>query len=345
MKKIEELVADPSFNNWVKNNNKKDKKFWDAWILQHPEQKETIELATALILGIKFNKAEGLSNQEIKSRFAKLNQKLEEEQKSKTVPFFSWSTLSRVAAVFIGVAVLGFVLWNYSLSGHEKTHTTDFGEITNITLPDGSEVTLNSNSKLTISKGWQSGKTREVWLQGEAFFKVDKLLKTHETHDNIENTSFVKFIVHTPQVNVEVIGTQFNVHNRRGATQVALSSGRIELSKTIPSDTTKMIMIPGELVKISSKSKTFNKRKINTETYTSWTQHKLVFNNTSLNDIALILEDNYGLEVNIKDNSLKGRKLTGEISVKNADDLINALSKSLNIHITRKNNKLVIDNN
>ncbi len=338
MKKVEELVSDVTFQNWVNRNNSKDKKFWDDWLLQHPEQAKEVEIASSLILGLSFKKTKDLSTQEIKIRFEQLNKRIKEDE-LQTNSYFKWSLWYRVAAVFIGIVVLGFILWQYNSNPYNSTYETDFGKIANITLPDGSEVMLNANSKLKISKGWAKGKTREVWLQGEAFFKVNKQLNLQT---NKKEAGFVKFMVHTSELTIEVIGTQFNVHNRRGETQVALSTGKIKLSKTGSTDTTNMLMVPGELVKLSKKSQHFNKQEIDVKAYTSWTENKLVFDNTPLSDIVHVFEDNYGLTVHIKERDLNARKLTGEISVDSAEDLIKALEKSLNITITRINNELVI---
>src|SRR5690606_15777064 len=95
--------------------------------------------------------------------------------------------------------------------------TTGYGETRKINLPDGSLVVLNANSELKYESNWQQAPMREVWLQGEAFFEV------------VKTTEEKQFIVHTGSLDVEVLGTQFNVHNRHQKVQVVLSSGKVKL--------------------------------------------------------------------------------------------------------------------
>ncbi|MFX8848460.1 FecR domain-containing protein, partial [Acinetobacter baumannii] len=74
------------------------------------------------------------------------------------------------AAVFI-LAIAGIYYFKYS-NGDQNIQTT-YGQITEKILPDGSSVLLNANSSIRTSS-FHSGNTREVWLQGEAYFKVHK---------------------------------------------------------------------------------------------------------------------------------------------------------------------------
>lgn len=144
--------------------------------------------------------------------------------------------LLRVAAVFLAVAIVGGLLF-LSLHEHENPICicTAYGKTERITLPDQSVVLLNANSVLSYNDKWTDNKTREVWLAGEAYFEVKK----SDARGN------AKFVVHTDQLSVEVLGTEFNVNNRRGKTQVVLNAGKVRLT----SDTTlekEIIMAPGE---------------------------------------------------------------------------------------------------
>jgi ferric-dicitrate binding protein FerR (iron transport regulator) len=130
----------------------------------------------------------------------------------------------------------GLGVWSYLRAG-ENAHTTHYGETARIKLPDGSMVVLNAHSTLTYND-WSEGQTREVWLNGEAFFEVQK------KHDA---TGRVKFVVHTGDLNVEVLGTRFNVSNRGLRTQIVLEEGKVRLR--YEQETEKVIdMQPGELV-------------------------------------------------------------------------------------------------
>lgn len=108
-------------------------------------------------------------------------------------------------------------------------------------LPDHSRVTLNANSRVTYYEETHPQPVREVFLEGEAFFSV-----VHQ-----ERASPVPFIVRTPDLTVQVLGTEFNVNTRRGRTQVVLDDGQIELQ--LPSEQ-KAAMKPGDLVEYEAQS-------------------------------------------------------------------------------------------
>lgn len=85
-------------------------------------------------------------------------------------------------------------------------YATQYGEQRVVELPDHSVVSLNANSTLRFRNDWSQANTlREVWLDGEAFFSVQK-------QEGAAGPA--KFIVHTNDLDVEVLGTRFNVSNR-----------------------------------------------------------------------------------------------------------------------------------
>jgi ferric-dicitrate binding protein FerR (iron transport regulator) len=105
----------------------------------------------------------------------------------------------------------------YTGGGQNPEFKTAYGEIKEQQLPDATEVTVNANSRIICSKGWQDGKDREVWMKGEAFFHVRKTpLKS-------------RFIVHTDHFAIIVTGTQFNAVNRGGRANVMLREGSVNL--------------------------------------------------------------------------------------------------------------------
>src|SRR5690606_18604809 len=94
---------------------------------------------------------------------------------------------------------------------------TDYGERKPYLLPDGSYVMLNGNSSLKFTD-WESDGIRQVWLDGEALFDV-----VHMSDDR-------PFIVRTAGgVDVNVLGTRFNVKMRKGTAEVLLQKGRVAL--------------------------------------------------------------------------------------------------------------------
>ena len=237
-----------------------------------------------------------------------------------------------MAAVFIGLIVCTGILLTHKKS-HTRTFVTDYGETKVIALPDHSQVKLNGNSKLVFSSEWENKELREVWLEGEAYFSVNPTVSEQ------------KFVVHTSdQLNVEVLGTEFNVSNRKGKTSVVLSSGKIELNVEKDKQTEKMLMEPGEMVEYEKSDPVLRKKEVDPHKYTSWTKDKLIFDNTSLEEIKFILETTYGLTVEVTDEALLEQKVYGSAPSNNIKLLLQGLAKSLDHNITYKNNHVKIEN-
>lgn len=204
---------------------------------------------------------------------------------------------------------------------------TNYGERRTVVLPDESSVVLNGNSKLRYSGNWSTDKPREVWIDGEGFFAVQHT-KNHQ-----------KFIVHTREgLNVEVLGTKFNVKTRENGSEVLLTEGKVKLNvvdKAAPS----VYLNPGELA--TMKENKLSKKVVKDETYTSWVNSKMVFNKMPLSELAQILRDTHGLTVKFEDEQLQTRKLSGEISSATTEDILLAIAETFNIKVTRTDDNTV----
>ena len=240
---------------------------------------------------------------------------------------------ARYAAVVTGVLLLAFAFWITS-----KTDTimekTAFGETKTVILPDGSTVILNGNSSLQYQTDFHLAEIREVWLDGEAFFSIAHLPENQ------------KFIVNTSDnFNVEVLGTTFNVLTREEKTKVVLNTGKIKLNIRPDENTEEhLLMNPGELVEFDNLSTTYIKRKVNPEAHSSWKSKKMIFENTSLSEILLLLEHTYGLEVEVADTSLLSQKVNGTIPTENVEVLLEGLTHVFSLKISRDNQKVIIEN-
>jgi ferric-dicitrate binding protein FerR (iron transport regulator) len=202
-------------------------------------------------------------------------------------------------------------------------------------LPDSSVVTLNGNSTLSYVSGWTASATREVWLAGEAFFEVRKIA----IDENIAEK--LKFVVHSANFDVEVLGTSFNVNDRGNHASVVLRTGKIRLQQA--DEKANIMMKPGDLVAFSKEKNDLVTKTVDPDLYTSWTKNKLVFERTPLPEIARLLEDNYGLEITLKDAHLRERIFTGTIPTMQVEVLLRILEESLQIHITKKGNQVMME--
>ncbi len=246
--------------------------------------------------------------------------------------------LSRMAAVFIGTLIVAAVGYLY-LREDTVRYQTEYGQLQVIMLPDSSRVTLNGNSTLSYRADWsnptdQTGAVREIWLEGEAFFEVTEIVLAAQQK--------AKFVVHTTQLDVEVVGTAFNVTNRRRATQVVLNSGKVKLHVPVEEQDSIITMQPGDLVAFSEAARALEQRVVQPEQYSSWKDRQLVFIDTPLRDIIALLEDTYGFRVVLEDPSIAEKKFNGTVSTEQISLLLKALSSTFNLTIQQEDDLITI---
>ena len=205
-----------------------------------------------------------------------------------------------------------------------KQYRTTFGEIKTLTLPDGSCVTLNADTRLRLSR-WQFGShTREVWLTGEAEFSVRHLRSNQP------------FLVHTPDsLTVQVLGTEFVVYSRERGSKVALTKGSVQLRSTRPGLTKPLTIKPGDVVTLSPKGRFTLRHEQPLAQQTAWKDHQFIFDNTPLTDIAYQVTEQFGVMVDIPDTTLANRRLGGTFRAQSAPELLNVVAQMLNAHVSQ----------
>ncbi|MGY8942754.1 MAG: FecR family protein [Flavobacteriales bacterium] len=321
---INDFLEDVSFKNWALQNNGTDINFWEFWIANNPEKNELVNKAKDLVLGVSFNK-DLVSKEKVAFEWKKLEAKIQKKTKAPKAPkakvrfFRKFSAAASVLLLFS----LGFYFLN---SNSKITHKTNYGEILNIKLQDGSNVTLNSNSRLSYYKN----ESRRVWLSGEAFFQVDKKVVTQ-----------AKFWVITKDLSVEVYGTSFNISTKKEKTAVFLEEGNIWLK--LKNGTDKK-MIPGNYISYSAEENKIleDKNIFNPIIKTSWKDGSLLFENLSLEKAMEKIEESYGYSIVFKDDNSKDILLTGAVPITNIDICIKAIEKSAGVLIIKKENRLII---
>jgi len=245
----------------------------------------------------------------------------------KSVKLRPWLWRAAAALVLLMVAT---GMWYWSTLRFTEVHT-GYGERISVILPDKSSVTLNGNSSLRYRNSWSDDQIREVWIDGEGFFAVQ-----HSAHHQ-------KFVVHaSDQLNVEVLGTKFNVKSREKKSEVMLTEGKVKLDmQNTTAKTGSVFLSPGELATLGSDHQ-LSKRTVKQKQYTSWLQYTLFFDRTTLRDVAGLLKDTYGLEVIFTETALQDRELSGEISSASINDILYAVAETFNLEVTREGNLVFI---
>jgi len=242
----------------------------------------------------------------------------------KNKPVFKWMLAASLSLLFL--SGIGFLYRDFIFY---KTYSSNYGEVKTFFLEDKSQVTLVAHSNLKIPRLFLSSLKREVWLDGEAFFSVSK------------QADHKKFIVHTGNLNVEVLGTKFNVTDRRGNTKVILKEGKIIVTSNKDGKIQPYLMSPGEIIEINSKGKHFNKKVIKPELLYNWQENKLVFDSIHLSDVLQTIEDYYGTKIILQDSTLNHQIYTGTLPNNDLEVIINMLSGIYGLEVERTENQII----
>jgi transmembrane sensor len=169
-------------------------------------------------------------------------------------------------------------------------------------LSDGSKVWLNSESRLRYPEYFKDN-SRMVSLMGEAYFDVRK-------------EDGKPFIVSASEVNIEVLGTTFNVSAYADEQEISttLVEGSVKVMEK--GAKTSHLLGPNERSVFSSVSKTFSVAETDTELYTSWIHGYLKFSSESLDQVIHKLVRSYGVEMKIGDLALREYKFSGKLDLK-----------------------------
>lgn len=217
------------------------------------------------------------------------------------------------ASVFMACCV---VLWFFRNDVWYQVYKTQYNETKRLELTDGSIVILNSNSSLQVPRFGFGKSTRRVLLNGEADFDI-----THTVDHQ-------KFIVKTNNtMDVVVLGTQFNVYARPRGVKVMLKTGKVQLQYREGVEEKRLTMTPGDLVTMDGDGHASLQKANNPNQFTAWKTHRFIFEKATLQEVCHLLEDNFGLLVQIPDSALAGLTISGEFTAKNGEELLKVLTE------------------
>jgi len=253
----------------------------------------------------------------------------------KRIPQFGnkmrWLSFARQVAAVLLVSTVLSVIINYFLDHHLDTTENvvcqeikaAFGTQTRLTLADGTAVWLNSGSTLQFPLSFGHMKNRRVDLTGEGYFEVTK-------------NAGQPFIVHTPQFQVKVLGTSFNVnaYEHEKHVEVALIEGKVELLQQVRGKVVPVMTLhPFEVADYDTEN---NRIALKTERdmdrYTAWREGKIVFFDDPVEKLVSRLENWYNVDIEIADSSLMAYHFTATFSQESLDQVLKYLSISTPIN-------------
>jgi transmembrane sensor len=205
-----------------------------------------------------------------------------------------------------------------------------YGKTSEVMLSDGTKVFLNAGSRLIYPESF-SGKTREVFLVGEAFFDV----KHDQNHP---------FIVQLSDLRVKVLGTRFNIsaYASDKVIETVLAEGKVNIEKNNAGIFDKALeMTPNHLASFDRTSKETSLTKVNTENYILWTAGILKFESTDLNHITKRLERFYNIRFEYNSSLLGGLRISGKMELKeDKDEICERIARTASVKIVKKGDNL-----
>jgi transmembrane sensor len=231
------------------------------------------------------------------------------------------------------------------------------GARTKLVLPDGTQVWLNSGSKLHYNNDFNT-RLREVNLEGEAFFDV------------VRDASH-PFIVHTSAINVKVLGTAFNVKSypRDKVIEATLLRGMIEITRKDDPSTPKVILKPNEKLIINKTQESIppsSPAAAHSDTLTegmsnisitpipmnipdsdkaeiSWMYNKLVFDGDSFEELAAKMERWYDIKITFKNDQLFKYRFKGVFNNETVKEALDALQLTAAFTYNIRDNIVVLN--
>ncbi len=313
---------DNYFQSWIFRPDENTNAFWQSWLLNNPEKAAEVEEAKDILNN--FALPQYTLSQDHASQLWRGIQSHETGNTTKGATHSITAVWYWAAAAMLAVSLTFF--W---MSEPDKfEYRTQFGETKTIILPDSSTVILNSNSRIVFDKNWGQLASREIWLEGEAYFSV------------VHKQDHQPFKVSTPDgIAVEVLGTTFNVYHRLVETKVVLNTGQITLSFPVDKKEKKILMKPGELVEY--KKNKYSKRVVDPNIYAAWTEKKIILNQTTLQEMIRMAKDNFGIEIEVESEKMMRQTVSGSMPIGDAESFVNQVARAFQLKVVHKNNKFL----
>lgn len=198
-----------------------------------------------------------------------------------------------------------------------------------VTLSDGSTVTMNSGSRMIFPSHFD-GKTRTVQLDGEAFFNVTK--------------DGTPFIVKSLDLDVEVLGTEFNLCNYKSdpIAGVALVNGSVKVSTS----SSEFVLQPNDHFMLDKRTHRISQTKTDTEQYTSWARGEYIFKGQTLESIFMRLSKWYDFDVVYEAPEIRTMRFTGSFLKDNdLPYLMNQITSVAKLKYHIEGNTITLSNN
>lgn len=308
--------------------NETEKSMVEKWLNQSVENRKLY--ADLRDIWLSSGNSENADEYDLEGAIQKFIEQINSKKQSseKQIRLISVLKYAAVATLLLAIPFsYYFGTRNPALGNSTTTIACAFGDKTSITLPDSTKVWLNSGSKISFSSDFKN-KERNVQLEGEAFFSVTK-----DKHH--------PFRVKTDGIQVEVLGTQFNL--KAYPEDKTISTTLVEGSLLVSDGTQETRIAPDQKVVFNKEQKEMVLQELtDTAPETEWKDGRFVFRNETLEDLEPRLERWFDVEIVFADEQVKHRRFTGVLERESILEAISYFDSSKFISCKVDGNKIII---
>ncbi len=322
----EDFLKDDDFVQWVKNPTDAQIFFWKNWISTHPEKAEAVAKAKEIILSVRYKHRYRASEVDMKAVWENIQlgerSTTAEKQWFRLLPL---SSLVRYAAAVVVITLISLLAWNYTSHKSPATisqvngrpvqleYKTLKGQRETVTLPDGSRVKLNFESRISYQSDFGNAH-RDLVLEGEAFFEV------------MPDPSR-PFNIQTGELTTTVVGTSFNINAYADHPQirVAVRTGKVKVASGTQ-ENKRVTLVPDEMSVFEKNNGSLTSQGFDPEKEFGWASNTIILENADFKEIRRILEKEYAVTF-VVDKDLKVKE---DFSAKFKDAPIKKVLDALN---------------
>lgn len=324
---VEDFLADETFINWVKLPNDEQDQFWAEFVNSHPAKQNEINRAKNILLSLKAQPAATtLSEDEKLTIHNNIHSQTTELPQKPSIKLYA-QTWFRVAAVLL-IVISSILIYDTQLKQDTtQTASSNYVDYVNddiiaklIKLDDGSMVVLSPNSKLHYPKKF-ADTIREVKLEGEAFFEVQKNPKK-------------PFVVYSDNIVTKVLGTSFTVSAFSGQEKsVVVNTGRVQVSNQDSEKRTisEEVITANQQVVLIQKDGGLEKQSLTVPLALSLevAVRTFKFDNAPLGEIVAKLEEAYHVKINYNQEKYAKATVTASLGQLSLEEKIKMICKAI----------------
>lgn len=347
-----DFANDSFFIRWVRKPDAESNWFWESFLQENPGCRESVEEARRLIKLFDF-KTDDLDEADqtvMRNRLlmgvrANTEEDKEERHVRKLMPAHApwWKMVAAIIVIPLVICVILLLIRrtnsDTSLAdnineGRIENRYNPIGQKSVLLLSDGTKVWVNAATRISYMNDFTHRTTRDVYLEGEAFFEV--------AHNPDQ-----PFIVHTSGIDIKVLGTSFNVkcYPEEETIETTLVNGKVQIQQSDAKGNRigDVELKPNQRAVFNKESKVINIEQVTEGNGGSWRQEKLVFDGESIDDVFRQMERWYNVRIHVENKGRLDCKLTATIENESLEEVLKLLEGSYPIEYTIRNRDVYIE--